>query len=128
MFGLAWLAPLILGGLAFLGLPWLIHQIRRPERDTVRFSSLMFLPSAHKRVIERRSVQHLLLMLLRMVLLLLLALAFARPSQMYLAATPSPAGAGAHMILLDTSYSMRCKAWIHSRRKTGSASSHFTER
>jgi hypothetical protein len=66
----------------------------------------MFLPSAHKREIERRSVQHLLLMLLRMVLLLLLALAFARPSQMYLAATPSPAGAGAHMILLDTSYSM----------------------
>jgi len=77
---LAFLAPLFLGGLALLVAPWLIHQIRRPERQTTRFSSLMFIPPTRKEVIERRRLQHILLMLLRMAMLVFLALAFARPA------------------------------------------------
>ena len=42
------LAPLFLAGAAFLALPWYIHHIRRPERDPIPFSSLMFVPKVEK--------------------------------------------------------------------------------
>ncbi|MDP6040092.1 MAG: VWA domain-containing protein, partial [Candidatus Latescibacteria bacterium] len=73
----------------------------------VRFSSLMFVPDIKREVIERRRIQHVLLMLLRMALLVLLALAFARPFQeMLLGAETPEAGATHHVIVLDTSLSM----------------------
>ena len=101
------LAPLFLTGLLLVGAPWLIHHIRRPERRELRFSSLMFVPDFKKEVIERRRLQHLLLMVLRMLLLALLALAFSRP---FRAELPPPVGvteaSPRHMILLDRSYSM----------------------
>jgi hypothetical protein len=104
---LAFLAPLFLGGLALLVAPWLIHQIRRPERETTRFSSLMFIPPTRREVIERRRIQHILLMLLRMAMLVFLALAFARPFwRTPAAAVTAPAGTTWHVILLDASYSM----------------------
>ncbi|MCX8036394.1 MAG: BatA domain-containing protein [Candidatus Sumerlaeia bacterium] len=103
----AFLAPVFLAGLALLVAPWWIHQIRRPEREPVRFSSLMFIPQTRREVIERRRLQHILLMLLRMGLLALLALAFARPYLRKPAAAAVPAeGAAWHVILLDTSASM----------------------
>lgn len=104
---MSFVLPLLLGGLALIGLPYLIHHIRRPEREPVIFSSLMFLPNVKKEVIERRRLQHILLMILRMALLILLALAFARPfqtqRQSYVQETAPP---GRHLILIDTSYSM----------------------
>jgi len=101
------LAPFFLAGALLIGLPWLIHHIRRPEREPIVFSSLMFLPKVTKEVIERRKLQHLLLMLLRMLLLLLMVLAFSRPfvKQREQLASES-AEPGAHLILLDLSYSM----------------------
>ncbi len=103
----AFLAPVFLAGLALLVAPWLIHRIRRPEREPVRFSSLMFIPQTRREVIERRRLQHILLMLLRMGLLALLALAFARPYMRKPASAARPAeGAAWHVILLDASYSM----------------------
>jgi len=111
---LAFLMPLFLGGLALLAAPYLIHQIRRPERETTRFSSLMFIPQTRKEVIERRRVQHILLMLIRMAMLTFLALAFARP---YLrshatAGAVAPAAAAWHVVLLDASYSMGTNGWF----------------
>lgn len=104
--GLSFLAPFFAAGAALLVAPYLIHQIRRPEREPIRFSSVMFIPNIHKEVIERKRVQHILLMLLRMLLLLLLAFAFARPYWRAMAAQDADLGPVRHVILLDTSYSM----------------------
>ena len=100
------LAPILLAGLALPIVPWLIHQIRRPERETVVFSSLMFVPSIKQKIIERRTIQHLLLMLLRMLLLILLAFAFSRPSRILTTPAPESVETGRSVILIDTSYSM----------------------
>lgn len=104
--GLSLLAPLFLAGAALLAAPYIIHQIRRPEREPIRFSSVMFIPNIQKEVIERRRIQHILLMLLRMLLLLLLVAAFSRPYWRALAAEDTELGPIRHVILLDTSYSM----------------------
>ncbi|MCH7909112.1 MAG: BatA and WFA domain-containing protein, partial [Candidatus Hydrogenedentes bacterium] len=103
---MTFLTPLFLAGFALLAAPFLIHQIRRPEREPIRFSSLLFIPDAPREVIERRRVQHILLMLLRMLLLALLALAFARPYWKVMVIAEQPADGGDHLILLDASYSM----------------------
>lgn len=104
--GLSFLVPAFFAGAALLAAPWIIHRIRRPEREPVRFSSLLFIPDVTKEVIERRRVQHWLLMLMRMGVLALLALAFARPYWRSLASAVTEEGARRHMVLLDTSYSM----------------------
>lgn len=102
----AFLAPVMLGGAALLIAPFLIHRIRRPEREPVRFSSLLFIPDVKKEVIERRRLQHILLMLTRMAILLLLALAFARPFARAAMTTQVTDAASKHVILVDRSYSM----------------------
>ena len=101
------LAPLFALGAALIAIPWFVHRIRRPERETVRFSSLMFVPDVKREVIERRRVQHVLLMLLRMVVLMALALAFARPfREMMLSPEASDLESTDHVILMDASLSM----------------------
>ena len=100
------LAPLFFAGLSLLAVPWIVHRIRKPERETLRFSSLMFVPRAHKEVIERRRVQHVLLMLLRMLLLVLLVAAFLRPYILIPALAHDDAESAWHVILLDLSYSL----------------------
>ncbi len=104
--GFSFLAPFFLAGAALLALPYFIHKIRRPEREPLRFSSTLFIPDTPKEVIERRRIQHILLMLLRMLVLLLLALAFSRPYWKALAAFQGEDGPARHLVLLDTSYSM----------------------
>jgi len=104
--GLAFLVPAFFAGAALIAAPYLIHRIRRPEREPVRFSSLLFIPDVTKEVIERRRIQHLLLMLLRMGVLALLALAFARPYWRAMAGVDAEEGARSHIVLLDASYSM----------------------
>ena len=100
-------APLFALSAALVAIPWLVHRIRRPERETVRFSSLMFVPDIKREVIERRRIQHVLLMLLRMGLLLALALAFARPfADMLLSPEASTLEKTDHVIVMDASLSM----------------------
>jgi hypothetical protein len=114
---LALLAPIFLAGVALLVAPWLIHRIRRPERETTPFSSLMFVPHTRKEIIERRRLQHILLMLMRMAMLAFLALAFARPYWRTPAAAPVAApGAAWHVIALDASYSMGVKGWFEAAK------------
>lgn len=103
---ITFLAPLFLAGAALLAAPYIIHQIRRPEREPLRFSSLLFIPNAPEEVIERRRVQHVLLMLLRMLIFLLLALAFSRPYWQTVSALDAGNVPARHLILVDTSYSM----------------------
>jgi hypothetical protein len=106
MMPLAFLAPLALAAAAWIAVPWWLHHIRRPERQTELFSSLMFVPDIRKEVIERRRLQHLLLLLLRMAVLLLLAFAFARPFVSLPVSAGGPELQKRHAILIDSSYSM----------------------
>ena len=101
------LVPLFAFGVALIGIPYFVHRIRRPERETVRFSSLMFVPDVKREVIERRRVQHIVLMLLRMAALVALALAFARPFRdVLLNAEAASSGTTDHVIAMDVSLSM----------------------
>lgn len=105
--GFGFLAPLLLAGAALVAVPWLVHRIRQPERRAVRFSSLLFVPVVERQAVERRRVQHPLLMLLRMLMLLIAAAAFARPYREVFFAAPEPqSGRVNHVIALDVSYSM----------------------
>lgn len=104
--GLSFLSPLLFAGVGLLVVPFLIHQIRKPEREPLRFSSLLFIPNVPKDVVERRRIQHFWLMLLRMLLFLLLVLAFTRPYWKALAALEEDQAPGRHLILLDRSWSM----------------------
>lgn len=102
------LMPLLLGGLAFVGVPWLIHRIRKPTRKPTPFSSLMFVPEARPPVRERKKIEHPWLMLARMIILALLAVAFSRPfTLMPAAAVPEDHATREHVVLVDTSLSTR---------------------
>lgn len=118
---MAFFAPLLLAGIGLLAVPFLIHQIRRPERDPIPFSSLIFIPNVTKEVIERRRIQHILLMLLRMLLFLLLAFAFSRPYWKALAAFEAEEGPRRHLVLIDTSYSMGADGLLDDAKREAKA-------
>ncbi|MBN2326354.1 MAG: BatA and WFA domain-containing protein [Candidatus Omnitrophica bacterium] len=100
------LAPFMISGIVLAAVPWLIHRIRRPERETMFFSSLMFIPAAARKRIERQSLQHILLMMLRMLGLILLAIAFSRPYFFWEATSLNQTEGASHIILMDVSASM----------------------
>lgn len=100
------LMPLLLGGLALVGLPWFIHRVRRPSNNPTPFSSLMFLPKTVPPLRARKRIEHPWLMALRMLALVLLALAYARPYLLVRAdAVPSATSKRQHVLLVDTSLS-----------------------
>lgn len=113
------LTPLFLAGLALVAVPWLIHRMRRHERNPIAFSSLIFVPKVDKEVIQRRKLQHLLLMLMRMIALALLALAFARPFLPVAGAPPeTPEGIRTHVLLIDRSLSMSASGRMEAARRS----------
>ncbi len=110
------LAPWLLGGFAFLVVPWIIHRKRKPPRNPTPFSSLMFVPKAAPTTRARKQVENPWLMALRMLLLLLLALAFARPYQEALATYVSKYPETVwHVLLVDVSASMSADGAMDAR-------------
>jgi hypothetical protein len=103
---MAFLVPTLLGALAALAIPVLVH-LRFREKDTpFRFPSLMFLVRIPIRTAQRRRLSDWPLFLLRALALAALVLAFARP---YRPARPDAAGtdaARAVVLLVDRSLSM----------------------
>jgi hypothetical protein len=102
------LAPWYLAGLAALGVPLVLHLIRRTPRGQQPFSSLMFLLPSPPRLTRRSRLDQVLLLVLRLAALTLLAVAFARPfwrEAALLSLSDLPARRVA--ILIDTSASMR---------------------
>jgi hypothetical protein len=104
---MSFLYPLLLAGIAAIGVPIVLHMIRRHTRKRVTFSSLMFVRTTAPRLRNRSRVENLPLLILRCLLLILLAVAFARP----LFSRQEPEAvvrAGRRIVLLvDTSASMR---------------------
>ena len=102
------LAPWFLLALGALGVPLLIHLVRRIRRAPTRFPSLMFLRRFPQREKQRLRLRDPWLLLLRCVALVLLALAFSRP---YWASNNSSAATATEgrivLIALDRSASMQ---------------------
>jgi hypothetical protein len=71
--------PLLLGGLALLGLPVVIHLIMRQQPRHLLFPALRFLKLQQRTNQRKLRLRHLLLLLLRMLLIALMCLALARP-------------------------------------------------
>ncbi len=104
---MSFLYPLFLAGIAAVGLPIVLHMIRRHTRKRITFSSLMFLRTTIPRFKNRSRIENLLLLILRCIILCLLAFGFSRPF-FPREAVESRAHLGRRIVLLiDTSASMR---------------------
>lgn len=105
---MSFLAPWFLAGMAALALPVLLHLRKNRPKQTVAFSSLMFLEENPPVTKTRSRLQDILLLILRCLALALLILAFARP---FFASKDKPAitadGAVMNFVLIDNSASMR---------------------
>ncbi len=104
---MAFLAPLFLAGLAALAVPVLLHLRRSRPKQTVPFSTLMFLEESPPVTRTRARLQDILLLILRCLAIALLILAFARPFFPAKTETLPVDGAAMNLILIDTSASMR---------------------
>jgi hypothetical protein len=113
MFGLSFLSPLFLAGLAAAAIPVLIHLFHRRTEPVIEFSAMRFLRRAPAEQSHRRRLRELLLLALRAAALALLALAFARP---YLAPSAAALSAPATLVLLDRSVSMSAPGQLERAR------------
>lgn len=114
---MGFLFPLYLAGALAVAIPIYLHLRRRPPKDSVDFSSLMFLEPTRQHPVKRRSqLENIPLLLLRCLALVLLALMFGRP---FLRGGERTGAEGRMrtVLLIDTSASMRRPgAWPAARR------------
>lgn len=101
------LTPLFWLGIAALAAPVLVHLVRRTRARKVEFPALTFVRQVPQRTIRRRTLHNLLLLILRCLAILLIVLAFTRPFFSGRSAAKENDSAGATVILLDASLSMR---------------------
>ncbi len=104
---MSFLYPLFLAGIAAVGLPIVLHMIRRHTRKRITFSSLMFLRTTIPRFKNRSRIENLLLLILRCIILCLLAFGFSRPFFPREAAESRVHLGKRIVLLIDTSASMR---------------------
>src|SRR4051794_21541850 len=71
--------PLLLGGLALVGLPVVLHLIMRQRPKHLVFPAFRFLQLRQRTNQRKLRLRHLLLLALRMLLIALMCLALARP-------------------------------------------------
>src|SRR5436305_10834592 len=104
---MGFVAPLVLGALAVLAIPVLLHLIQREKKRVVEFPSLMFVRRIPYQSVRRRRIRHWALLMLRAAAIALIVAAFARPF-LRRGAAAAVAGGGARevVILLDQSASM----------------------
>jgi hypothetical protein len=113
------LAPIYIAGILAIGIPILLHLIRRTPQGRQMFSSLMFLSPSPPRLTRRSRLSNVLLLLLRAAVVTLLAVAFARPFFHWGANEDKQLSAGRRILfLVDTSASMRRpELWTDARKQ-----------
>jgi Aerotolerance regulator N-terminal/von Willebrand factor type A domain len=106
---MAFLNPLFLGFLSLVGVPVLIHLIRRRKLRVVQWAAMEFLLQSQKKQRKRLRIEELILLALRMLIVAIAVLAFARP--VLRAGIPlfSQNARVYAIIVLDNSYSMEHK-------------------
>ena len=101
------LNPLFWLGTAAVAAPLLVHLVRRTRARKIEFPALTFVRQVPQRTIRRRTFRNLLLLVLRCLAILLIVLAFTRPFFSRRSAAKDNGAAGATVILIDSSLSMR---------------------
>ncbi|HEX6730608.1 MAG TPA: BatA domain-containing protein, partial [Pyrinomonadaceae bacterium] len=104
---MSFLTPLFWLGVAALAAPILVHLVRRTRARRVQFPALVFVRQVPQRTIRRRTLHNLLLLALRCLAILLIVLAFTRPFFFGGSSAKETSSAGATVVLLDASLSMR---------------------
>jgi len=99
---MGFLAPWFLAGLAALGVPFLVHLLKKHITTPRPVSSLMFFERGTQSSTRHRRLRYLLLFSLRFALVLLVVLAFANP----FLRRPVDANGRVMLIVLDNSFSM----------------------
>lgn len=87
--------------------PILVHLVRRTRARKVEFPALTFVRQVPQRTIRRRTLRNLLLLILRCLAILLIVVAFTRPFFSRRSAAKDSGSAGATVVLIDSSLSMR---------------------
>src|SRR5580704_11885652 len=98
--------PLLLGSLALIGIPVLIHLIMRRKPKTLPFPAFRFLVKRHRTNLRKLRLRHLLLLALRVLILAALCLALARPRVFSEGLGLGGDRPVAAVLVFDTSYSM----------------------
>jgi hypothetical protein len=104
---MSFLTPLFWIGIAALAAPILVHLVRRTRARRVEFPALLFVRQVPQRTIRRRTLQNLLLLVLRCLAILFVVMAFTRPFFSGSSAGQESSTGKALIILLDSSLSMR---------------------
>jgi hypothetical protein len=104
---MSFLTPLFFLGAAALAAPILVHLVRRTRARRVQFPTLIFVRQVPQRTIRRRTIHNLLLLIIRSLAILLIVIAFTRPFFSGGSSAKTTTGAGATVILIDNSLSMR---------------------
>src|SRR5579862_2276260 len=104
---MSFLNPVFLGALALVGIPLLIHLIRRRKLKVVHWAAMEFLLQSQRKQKRRLRIEELILLALRMLIVALAALAFARPVLRALGVPLLGQNARVYaVIVLDNSFSM----------------------
>jgi hypothetical protein len=102
----SFLNPAFLWALPALLAPVLLHLLRRKPPQKVVFSHIRWIQEAHRRVMPRRQLNHLLLLLTRLLFLLFLILFFAGPVFQPQGMLNPAANESALVVLIDESASI----------------------
>jgi uncharacterized membrane protein len=115
------LNPLFWLGIAAVAAPVLVHLVRRTRARKIEFPALTFVRQVPQRTIRRRTFRNLLLLVLRCLVILLIVLAFTRPFFTRRSVAKDNGAAGATVILIDSSLSMRREQmFAHAVERAGS--------
>ena len=106
---MAFIAPLMLIGLAGLALPVIVHLMDRARSLPEDWPSLRFLRIAHEHSAHKTRLKHLLVLLARCMLLALIVLAMAQPYVQHDEWAEPAELPTTLVIVLDNSYSMGCR-------------------
>ncbi len=104
---MSFLNPLFLGALAFVGVPLLIHLIRRRKLKVVPWAAMEFLRQSQKKQKRRMRIEEFILLSLRMLIVALATMAFARPVLRAIGAALLSQNTRVYAVIVyDNSYSM----------------------
>jgi Aerotolerance regulator N-terminal/von Willebrand factor type A domain/Putative glutamine amidotransferase len=118
---MSFLTPLFFLGVAALAAPILVHLVRRTRARKIQFPALVFVRQVPQRTIRRRTLQNVLLLLLRCLALLLIVIAFTRPFFTSGSSAKLTTAPGATVILIDNSLSMLREHLIPDARSRAEA-------
>jgi len=115
----------VLGGLALLAVPLLLHLISRRKPKTLPFPAFRFLVQRRRSHLRKLRLRQILLLALRLLLIAAIVFAVAQPKVFHDALQLSAQRPTAVVLLFDTSSSMDYRSQENaSRARRGQTSGH----